>query len=50
MLVRRGDTVGGDNGSVVLLNGSAISATGDLAGLRCGIGGACVVGLAIASP
>lgn len=40
-LGRRGDRGGGDNGVDVALSGSGISAVGDLAGFRCGIGGAC---------
>lgn len=40
-LGRRGDRGGGDKGTDVALSGSDISAVGDLAGFRCGIGGAC---------
>lgn len=40
-LGRRGDRGGGDNGVDVALSGSGISAVGDLAGFRCGIGSAC---------
>ena len=41
-LGRRGDRGSGNNGIDVALSRSGISAVGDLAGFRCGIGGVCI--------
>lgn len=48
-LIRRGDGADDDNGGDVMLSGSGTSAVGDLAGFRCGMGGACVERLAMVS-